>query len=112
MSFSTARRTNRTDSESGINFRPLTRFLATSTGSRGAQAQAVLARDAGIVVQNRANTAETDRIIFQDKVGDRAYLNTQDQWGGALSLQYRPSTTFSLALRRLDRPLRNDRGPV
>nr|WP_316629321.1 TonB-dependent receptor [uncultured Brevundimonas sp.] len=101
VSFSTARRTNRTDSESGINFRPLTRFLATSTGSRGAQAQAVLARDAGIVVQNRANTAETDRIIFQDKVGDRAYLNTQDQWGGALSLQYRPSTTFSLAFDAL-----------
>ena len=101
VSFSTARRTNRTDSESGINFRPLTRFLATSTGARGAQAQAVLARDAGVIVQNRANTAETDRIIFQDKVGDRAYLNTQDQWGGAVSLQYRPSTTFSLALDAL-----------
>jgi TonB-dependent receptor len=101
VSFSTARRTNRTDSESGINFRPLTRFLATSTGARGAQAQAVLARDAGVIVQNRANTAETDRIIFQDKVGDRAYLNTQDQWGGAVSLQYRPSTTFSLAFDAL-----------
>ena len=101
VSFSTARRTNRTDSESGINFRPLTRFLATSTGARGAQAQAVLARDAGVVVQNRANTAETDRIIFQDKVGDRAYLNTQDQWGGAVSLQYRPSSNFSLAFDAL-----------
>ena len=43
-----------------------------------------------MVVQNRANTAETDRLIFQDKVGDRAYLNTQDQWGGAVSLQYGP----------------------
>ncbi|WP_312082352.1 TonB-dependent receptor plug domain-containing protein [Brevundimonas sp.] len=101
VSFSAARRTNRTDSESGINFRPLTRFLATSTGARGAQAQAVLARDAGVVVQNRANTAETDRIIFQDKVGDRAYLNTQDQWGGAVSLQYRPSSNFSLAFDAL-----------
>ena len=101
VSFSTARRTNRTDSESGINFRPLTRFLATSTGARGAQAQAVLARDAGVVVQNRANAAETDRIIFQDKVGDRAYLNTQDQWGGAVSLQYRPSANFSLAFDAL-----------
>jgi len=101
VSFSTARRTNRTDSNSGINFRPMTRFLANSTGARGAQAMAVLARDAGVVVQNRANTAETDRIIFQDKVGDRAYLNTQDQWGGALSLQYRPSSNFSLAFDAL-----------
>ena len=96
VSFSTARRTNRTDSESGINFRPLTRFLSAS-GTRGTQAQAVLARDAGVIVQNRANAAETDRIIFQDKVGDRAYLNTQDQWGGTVALQYRPSSNFSLA---------------
>jgi iron complex outermembrane recepter protein len=100
ISFSTARRTNRTDSESGINFRPLTRFLSAS-GTRGTQAQAVLARDAGVIVQNRANAAETDRIIFQDKVGDRAYLNTQDQWGGSLSLQYRPSANFSLAFDAL-----------
>ena len=100
-SFSTARRTNRTDSESGINFRPLTRFLATSTGARGTQAAAVLARDAGVIVRNRADTNETDRIIFQDKVGDRAYLNNQDQWGGALSLQYRPSSNFSLAFDAL-----------
>ena len=96
-SFSTARRTNRTDSESGINFRPMTRFLATSTGARGTQAAAVLARDAGVIIRNRANAAETDLIIFQDKVGDRAYLNTQDQWGGTVSLQYKPSATFSLA---------------
>lgn len=101
VSFSTARRTNRTDSESGINFRPLTRFLATSTGARGTQAAAVLARDAGVIVRNRADTNETDRIIFQDKVGDRAYLNTQDQWGGALSLQYKPSSNFSLAFDAL-----------
>lgn len=101
LSFSTARRTNRTDSESGINFRPMSRFLATSTGARGTQAAAVLARDAGVIVRNRADTNETDRIIFQDKVGDRAYLNTQDQWGGALSLQYRPSSNFSLAFDAL-----------
>jgi len=97
VSFSTARRTNRTDSESGINFRPMSRFLATSTGARGVQAAAVLARDAGVIVKNRADTNETNRIIFQDKVGDRAYLNTQDQWGGTVSLQYRPSSNFSLA---------------
>ncbi len=101
LSFSTARRTNRTDSESGINFRPMSRFLATSTGARGTQAAAVLARDAGVIVRNRADTNETDRIIFQDKVGDRAYLNIQDQWGGALSLQYRPSSNFSLAFDAL-----------
>ncbi|MFN7111648.1 MAG: TonB-dependent receptor [Brevundimonas sp.] len=97
VSFSTARRTNRTDSESGINFRPMSRFLATSTGSRGTQAAAVLLRDAGISVPNRADTNVTNRIIFQDKVGDRAYLNTQDQWGGTVALQYRPSSNFSLA---------------
>ncbi|MBU1385968.1 MAG: TonB-dependent receptor [Alphaproteobacteria bacterium] len=96
-SFSTARRTNRTDSNSGINFRPISRFLAPSTGARGAQGVAVLARDAGIIVPNRADTNVTNRIIFQDKVGDRAYLNTQDQWGGTLALQYRPSSTFSLS---------------
>lgn len=62
LSFSTARRTNRTDSESGINFRPMSRFLATSTGARGTQAAAVLARDAGVIVRNRADTNETDRI--------------------------------------------------
>ena len=64
----------------------------------------------GIVVGNRMDKEETNRIIFQDKVGDRAYLNTQDQWGGSLSLQYRPSAEFSLAvdaligrLRQIDR---------
>lgn len=97
VSFSTARRTNRTDSNSGINFRPMSRFLATSTGARGTQAAAVLLRDAGISVPNRADTNVTNRIIFQDKVGDRAYLNTQDQWGGTVALQYRPSSNFSLA---------------
>ncbi len=101
VSFSTARRTNRTDSESGIDFRPLTRFLERDDNGRGDQAAAVLARDAGIVVKNRKASNETNRIIFQDKVGDRAYLNTQDQWGGAVSLQYRPSTTFSLAFDAL-----------
>jgi iron complex outermembrane receptor protein len=75
----------------------MTRFLSTSTGARGTQAAAVLARDAGVIIRNRANAAETDLIIFQDKVGDRAYLNTQDQWGGTVSLQYKPSANFNLA---------------
>ncbi len=73
VSFSKAERTNRTDSNSGINFRPMGRFLEAS-GTRSAQAAAVLARDAGIIVQDRMDKDETSRIIFQDKVGDRAYL--------------------------------------
>ncbi|MFC4726933.1 TonB-dependent receptor [Coralloluteibacterium thermophilus] len=96
VSFSQAKRTNRTDATSGINFRPMSRFLAPSTGARGEQALDVLERDAGIVVGSRANNDETDRIIFQDKVGDRIYLNEQDKWGATASLQFKPSNSFSL----------------
>lgn len=96
VSFSAARRTNRTDSNSGINFRPMFRFLEAG-GTRASQAAAVLARDAGVVVKSNTNRDETGRIIFQDKVGDRAYLNTQDQWGGTASLQYKPSANFDIA---------------
>ncbi|OHB34550.1 MAG: hypothetical protein A2882_10925 [Phenylobacterium sp. RIFCSPHIGHO2_01_FULL_70_10] len=96
FSVSTAKRTNRTDSNSGINFRPAFRFLEAS-GTRGTQAAAVLARDAGVVVQDRRDRDETGRIIFQDKVGDRVYLNEQDQWGATLALQYRPSSNLSLS---------------
>ena len=96
VSFSAARRTNRTDSNSGVNFRPMSRFLEAG-GVRESQAAAVLARDAGVVVKNNRDRAETNLIIFQDKVGDRAYLNTQEQWGGTMSLQYKPSANFDLA---------------
>jgi len=96
-SFSMGRRSNRTDSNSGINFRPMSRFLASSTGARGVQAAAVLARDAGVLVPNRNDTNVTNRIIFQDKVGDRAYMNVQDQWGATLALQYKPSANFDLS---------------
>ncbi|MFN4295524.1 MAG: TonB-dependent receptor [Brevundimonas sp.] len=95
VSFSSAQRTNRTDSNSGINFRPMFRFLE-ATGARSDQAAAVLERDGGVIVQDRRDRDETGRIIFQDKVGDRAYLNDQDKWGATLSLQYRPSSNFSL----------------
>ncbi|CAN7411424.1 TonB-dependent receptor [Pseudoxanthomonas sp. LjRoot143] len=95
VSFSHAERTNRTDSTSGINFRPMSRFLGAS-GTRGSQAEAVIERDTGWVIDNRANTAESNLIVFQDKVGDRVYLNDQDKWGATASLQYRPSRTFSL----------------
>lgn len=96
VSFSKAKRTNRTDSNSGINFRPMGRFLEAS-GTRGSQAAAVLARDAGIVINDRMDKDETSRIIFQDKVGDRVYLNEQDQWGSTASLQFKPSDSFSLS---------------
>ncbi|NQE64762.1 TonB-dependent receptor [Caulobacter sp. RHG1] len=96
VSFSAARRTNRTDSNSGINFRPAFRFLEAG-GTRASQAVSVLARDAGVVVTDVRNRDQTGRIIFQDKVGDRAYLNTQDQWGGTASLQYKPSANFDIA---------------
>lgn len=95
VSFSKAKRTNRTDSTSGINFRPMSRFLGAS-GTRGAQAEAVIERDTGRIITNRANTAESNLIVFQDKVGDRVYVNEQDKWGATGSLQYRPSNRFSL----------------
>ncbi|MDR6981948.1 TonB-dependent receptor [Rheinheimera pacifica] len=97
VSFSKAKRTNRTDANSGINFRPMGRFLE-ATGARSDQAAAVLQRDAGIVVADRRDKNETSRIIFQDKVGDRLYLNDQDKWGATASLQYKPSNNFSLTL--------------
>jgi TonB-dependent receptor len=96
VSFSAARRTNRTDSNSGINFRPMFRF-SEAGGTRAAQAASVLARDAGVVIKSNTDRNETGRIIFQDKVGDRAYLNTQKQWGGTGSLQYKPSANFDIA---------------
>ena len=100
VSFSTAKRTNRTDATSGINFRPLTRFLSAS-GSRGEQAEAVFERDTGIAIANRGNARETDRIVFQDKIGDRVYVNEQDKWGATASLQFKPSNTFSLTFDAL-----------
>lgn len=95
VSFSKAKRTNRTDSTSGINFRPMSRFLSAS-GVRSTQAAEVLARDAGVIVNDPSDTDETNLIVFQDKVGDRIYLNDQDKWGATASLQYKPSNTFSL----------------
>uniref|UniRef100_A0A8J8AW09 TonB-dependent receptor n=2 Tax=Coralloluteibacterium stylophorae TaxID=1776034 RepID=A0A8J8AW09_9GAMM len=100
VSFSKAERTNRTDSNSGINFRPLSRFL-DATGERSDQAAAVLARDAGIVLEDPTDHDVTNRIIFQDKVGDRVYLNEQDKTGATLSLQYKPSNDFSLTFDTL-----------
>lgn len=101
VSFSKAERTNRTDSNSGVDFRPLSRWLEKS-GSDSKQAQSdqaadVLARDTGIVIQDRFNADETSRVVFLNKVGDRAYLNEQDKWGATAALQYKPSNEFTLS---------------
>ncbi|WP_304181062.1 TonB-dependent receptor [Pseudoalteromonas prydzensis] len=91
-------RTNRTDSNSGINFRPLSRWLEKKGSSQWQSDQAadVLARDTGITIDDRFNSDETSRVVFLDKVGDRAYLTEQEKWGATLSLQYKPSSEFSL----------------
>jgi len=95
VSFSKARRTNRTDSIAGVNFRPLTRFLGIR-GARGEQAKEVFERDTGISINDRLDSKETDRFVFPDKVDDRIYLNDQDKWGGTVSLQYQPSRNFNV----------------
>ncbi|UDF05515.1 TonB-dependent receptor [Asticcacaulis sp. AND118] len=98
VSFSKTQRTNRTDSNSGINFRPAFRFLEAG-GTREATARATLLRDVGLNLSDADmdNRDVTGRIIFQDKVGDRVYLNDQDKWGATAAIQYRPSSNFNLA---------------
>jgi iron complex outermembrane receptor protein len=95
-SFSRSQRRNRTDATSGINFRPMSRFLGAS-GSRGTQAQEVLQRDAGVTIADRSDTDETNRIVFPDKVSDSVSYNDQDKWGATLSLQYKPDNHFNVS---------------
>lgn len=98
VSFSAAERTNRTDANSGVDFRPLSRWLE-KTGEpvwQADQSAEVLERDTGIVIEDRFNTDETNRVVFLNKVGDRAYLNDQDKWGATAALQYQPSNDFTL----------------
>ncbi|WP_462170306.1 TonB-dependent receptor [Pseudoalteromonas xiamenensis] len=97
-SFAYSKRSNRTDSNSGINFRPLSRWLEKTGKSQwqADQAADVLLRDTGISINDRKNKDETSRVVFLDKVGDRAYLTEQDKWGTTLSLQYKPSSELSL----------------
>ncbi|HEX7763594.1 MAG TPA: TonB-dependent receptor [Cellvibrio sp.] len=99
VSVSVAERTNRTDSNSGINFRPLSRWTEKNGSSKwqADQTLAVLERDTGIVIDDRFNKDITNRIVFHDKIGDRAYLNEQEKWGATAAFQYQPSDTFSLA---------------
>ena len=102
-SFAYSERTNRTDSNSGINFRPLSRWLEKSGSSQWQSDQAadVLERDTGISINDRFDKDETSRVVFLDKVGDRAYLTEQEKWGATLSLQYKPSSEFSLTFDAL-----------
>lgn len=102
-SFAYSERTNRTDSNSGINFRPLSRWLEKSGSSQWQSDQAadVLERDTGITINDRFDKDETSRVVFLDKVGDRAYLTEQEKWGATLSLQYKPSSEFSLTFDAL-----------
>lgn len=102
-SFAYSERTNRTDSNSGINFRPLSRWLEKSGSSQWQSDQAadVLERDTGISINDRFDKDETSLVVFLDKVGDRAYLTEQEKWGATLSLQYKPSSEFSLTFDAL-----------
>lgn len=97
LSLSKGQRTNRTDSNSGIAFRPISRWTGRGVGNRQAdQALAVLERDAGIVFNDVKDSSEVDRVVFIDKVGDRIYLNDQDKFGLSGAVQYQPSSQFSL----------------
>ncbi|MCF7643763.1 hypothetical protein IMW66_16860, partial [Acinetobacter johnsonii] len=70
-------RTNRTDSNSGINFRPIARWTDRAGTTYRNQAISVLQRDAGITFTD----AMKNKIVFLDKVGDRVYRNDQDRLG-------------------------------
>lgn len=96
ISVAKQQRTNRTDSNSGINFRPISRW--TDKGNaQTTQTLNVLERDAGITFSDLKNKDEVNRVVFIDKVGDRMYLNDQDRLGVSGSLQYKPSEQFSLS---------------
>lgn len=91
VSVAKQQRSNRTDSNSGINFRPISRWTDKAGANRD-QAIAVLARDAGVTFTDDMK----NRIVFLDKVGDRVYQNDQDRLGLSGSIQYQPSDQFNL----------------
>jgi len=100
VSLSMGQRTNRTDSNSGINFRPMSRWLDKGN-AQTTQALEVLERDAGVTFDDYTDHDEADRVVFLDKIGDRVYVNDQEKWGFAGSLQYQPDETFSLSFNAL-----------
>lgn len=93
VSVAKQQRTNRTDSNSGINFRPIARWTDRAGTTYRNTAIATLQRDAGITFTD----AMKNKIVFLDKVGDRVYKNDQDRLGLSGSIQYKPSNNFSLA---------------
>jgi len=93
VSVAKQQRTNRTDSNSGINFRPIARWTDRTGTTYRNTAIATLQRDAGITFTD----AMKNKIVFLDKVGDRVYKNDQDRLGLSGSIQYKPSNNFSLA---------------
>jgi TonB-dependent receptor len=93
LSVAKQQRTNRTDSNSGINFRPIARWTDRAGTTYRNTAIATLQRDAGITFTD----AMKNKIVFLDKVGDRVYKNDQDRLGLSGSIQYKPSNSFSLA---------------
>ena len=94
LSAAYGKRTNRTDSNSGINFRPISRWTDRGNAQTD-QAIEVLERDAGIIL-DPADDDQTSRVVFLDKVGDRIYLNDQERLGFSGSLQYKPSDDLSV----------------
>lgn len=94
ISVAKGQRSNRTDSNSGINFRPISRWTDRGNAQTD-QAVAVLERDAGIIL-DPDNEDQVNRVVFLDKVGDRVIVNDQDKLGFSGSLQYQPSDDFSL----------------
>jgi TonB-dependent receptor len=96
VSFAGQQRTNRTDSNSGINFRPISRWTDRNN-AQTRQALAVLQRDASVTFDNIRNPDEVNRVVFLDKVGDRVFLDDQERYGLSGSIQYKPGDDFSLS---------------
>ncbi|GGD49255.1 TonB-dependent receptor [Lacimicrobium alkaliphilum] len=90
-SLTVSRRVNRTDSNSEVGFRPLSRWLEKSGTPQkqlqSDQAAAVLLRDTDITIHDRQDKNETARIVFVNKIGDRAYVNSQDRLAITTALQ-------------------------
>ncbi|WP_236559778.1 TonB-dependent receptor plug domain-containing protein [Colwellia sp. 20A7] len=65
-SFAYSERTNRSDSNSGIDFRPISRWLEKKGSSQfqADQTAAVLERDTGIIINDRFDDDETSRVVF------------------------------------------------
>lgn len=92
FSYSVGTRTARTDQDGGTTLRQSSRWLEKSNTQLFQDALS----DYGYVINDPTDRAETDMLAIFKNVSRRAYLDTQDKWGSTLSLQYKPSDTFSL----------------